>query len=278
MNPRSCPSGHPLLAEAIDRYWWYESAPGVHPVLPLLLPGTGAELVFHYRAPCAGALGDQASRPLPQAHVLSLRRRTLRLEARGPVGFIAVRLRTGMLHRFAALSGSDSVDALWSAQQLWGVAGRDLAERIALAASASERVGLLDAFLLTRCRASDILVERAAGALYAGQAVRPLAARLGIGERQLERRFRTLTGMAPVAMRRLGRLQQTVRDLLLDARRPLSDAALARGYADQSHFNHAFRALAGTTPSAYLGQARAGLHFYLPSMRRQPAPLHPCAP
>ncbi|MFP5394016.1 MAG: helix-turn-helix domain-containing protein [Gammaproteobacteria bacterium] len=260
---------HPSLAQAIDRFWVWESVPGQPVLLPTLAPGTGAELVCHFRAPPFGALGQGAAQRLPQAYLLALRRTPLRLAALEPVGFIAVRFRAGMLHRFVAIPGAQ-LHGICPVDALWGRAGAQLAEQVALAPSHGARLRLLQDFLLARQQSADRLVERASDQLYyhgATLSIDALAGQLAIGRRQLERRFKAVTGLSPVAMRRLGRLQQTLRALLLDPTRPLLETALAHGFGDQAHFNHEFKAAMGQAPLAYLAAARARPHFYQPPRR-----------
>ena len=43
---------------------------------------------------------------------------------------------------------------------------------------------------------------------------------------------------------------------LLDAGRPIADAAAAAGFADQAHLTRAFRRSLGYTPAAYAGARR----------------------
>lgn len=81
-----------------------------------------------------------------------------------------------------------------------------------------------------------------------------LAASLGLGARQLERRFVRGVGIPPRALARLVRFQQVFR---LAHDRPANpgiwaDVACAAGYYDQAHLLRDFRELAGTTPPRFL--------------------------
>ena len=76
-----------------------------------------------------------------------------------------------------------------------------------------------------------------------------LAARLGLSRYQLNRRFQGATGMTPHAFR-LDRRIDRARSLLR-AGAVLSEVALELGFADQSHFQRAFKARVAMTPGAY---------------------------
>lgn len=81
-------------------------------------------------------------------------------------------------------------------------------------------------------------------------AIPALAAGLGLSARQLERRFRAHVGLPPKAFARVARFDRAVRRL--GDGTPLALLALDCGYADQAHFSHEFRSLAGMAPRAYV--------------------------
>lgn len=137
-------------------------------------------------------------------------------------------------------------------------AHRDLPERLAAAASDTERVGLVLTALGEMHQppdpASRQLVEHAArrlGANAGGATVRALAAELHLSERRLQQLFAAQIGLAPSVWRRLQRLHRTLR-LLRMARTPQwAEMALRTGYYDQSHMINEFRALCGLTPRQF---------------------------
>ncbi|MBW7902955.1 MAG: AraC family transcriptional regulator [Rhodocyclaceae bacterium] len=261
----------PPLRPFVDRFWGWRSAPGERVALPRVLPGTGAEVFFHDAAPFRAADRDGAL-PLPQAHLLCLRSRSLPLLPQDVPGFVAVRLRAGRFGRLSATPLAECVDEPLPVEALWGAAGRALAAQVAEAAGFDARVDLIEAFLLRRlgCGVPDRLVEAAVDRLYgdpAGTTVARLADALAVGCRQLERRFLAAEGIAPAAFRRRVRFQKTVRRLLLDPGRPLLDAALEQGFHDQPHFCRDCRDLAGRPPGALLAEIRGATHFYNTSRR-----------
>ncbi|MBA5636270.1 AraC family transcriptional regulator [Duganella sp. LX20W] len=265
----------PPLQPYIDRLWGWESAPGETIALPTLLPGAGAELYFHYRRPFrhAGAAGDDGaalcSAPHAPAHLLSLRTVPLALATMAEVGFIAVRFRSGMLACFTPVPAAELHDRPRDVADVWGAPGRQCAAGVARADTHAERLTLIQQFLLRQLRPerADPLVEAAVDILYrshGGVRIEPLADRLHLGRRQLERRVLAWTGQTPAALRRLCRFHHTVRALLLAPGAPGLDTALRHGYFDQAHFIHDFRALAHTTPQRFLRQASGTTHFYNP--------------
>ena len=76
-----------------------------------------------------------------------------------------------------------------------------------------------------------------------------IAAQLGVGARQLERRFRADLGVGPAAAYRAMRLDYG-RWLITEGARRVGDAASLSGFADSAHFTREFRKRWGETPSA----------------------------
>lgn len=256
-----------VLKPFVDRLWGWESARGEIVLLPTVLPGTGAELYFHYRQPFRRMTELGTKTVCDAAHLFCVRRQPVPLCPASNIGFIAVRFRAGMLHRFTDIPGHALIDRVLSIDDLWGVAGKGLAARVAESGSMPERLRLIQDFLSKRLRveSTDDLVERAISSLYresSSISIEQLAMRMQIGRRQMERRFLQLTGQSPVEIRRLGRFQKVARSLLLVPSAAPLDVALTHGYYDQSHFNRDFRELAFAPPGRFLEMAQAKTHFY----------------
>lgn len=82
-----------------------------------------------------------------------------------------------------------------------------------------------------------------------------LAAQAGLSEYHFARMFKQTTGLAPhqfVMLRRLAKARELLRHTPL----PLTEIALACGFASPSHFSNRFRASEGVSPSAWRRQAR----------------------
>ncbi|WP_235560359.1 bifunctional transcriptional activator/DNA repair enzyme AdaA [Brevundimonas sp. Leaf363] len=87
-----------------------------------------------------------------------------------------------------------------------------------------------------------------AGALDGGD-VDGLAARLGVGERQLRRLFRQHLGAAPVSVAQTRRVL-LAKALIHDSDLSMAETALASGFGSVRRFNETFQALYGRPPSA----------------------------
>lgn len=96
---------------------------------------------------------------------------------------------------------------------------------------------------------------------HGGARIDDLAIRAGCTRRHLERLFLDQVGLTPKRLSRIRRFQRALATLeqaqASGARSAGLTAATVCGYADQSHFVHEFRELAGTTPSSDLLQRAA---------------------
>lgn len=84
-----------------------------------------------------------------------------------------------------------------------------------------------------------------------------LADRLGIGDRQLRRRFEQATGMSPKQYGRLLRHLNAIRLAEGTARPDWAGIAVEAGYTDQSHMIRDARAISGDSPARLHAERRA---------------------
>lgn len=136
---------------------------------------------------------------------------------------------------------------------------REVEDRLAESKDHSQRIHIVENFLLSlrQTRVPDGPVRKAVRLLQAQPSldVVSMAGQLGLGERQLERKFREWIGIGPKRFARLARFQQVVQNL---KRRPRSfESTLEQGFYDQAHFIKEFRAFTGTTPEAWMRAQRS---------------------
>jgi AraC family transcriptional regulator, regulatory protein of adaptative response / DNA-3-methyladenine glycosylase II len=105
---------------------------------------------------------------------------------------------------------------------------------------------------------SRALALIAAGALDGDAGVEELAARLGLGERQLRRLFMTHLGASPLAVAQTRRLL-LAKQLLHDTQMTMSEVSAAAGFGSLRRFNDTFQRMYGRPPSS-LRRARSSVH------------------
>jgi AraC-like DNA-binding protein len=227
----------PELASHACCVWTQTAGPAGH--VQRVLPDGCADIVF-----MAG--GELVVAGPATGHVL----------AEIPAGVTAIGVRFGPGAAGAALgmSASELQDRTVELAALWGAAGRELTERMALE-SPARRLGLLAAVLAQRLRDAappDPVVARAATLLASGMPVAETGREVALGERHLRRRFHDAVGYGPKMLQRIMRLRRFL-DLVEAMPAPdVGRAAIEVGYADQPHLTRESTALTGLPPAALL--------------------------
>jgi AraC-like DNA-binding protein len=172
-------------------------------------------------------------------------------------GSIDLKLNPLGAYTLTGLPLSELTGACVPLEEVFGVAGRALVARVRESEDWDARFNLIEDFLLERLDAGprpDPAVAwawRRLRASHGGVRVEALAAELGCSRRYLRDGFLRQVGLPPKTVGRLLRFQH-VRERIQRAPERWSEVAYAAGYADQSHLNREFRALAGTTPSDFV--------------------------
>ncbi len=190
----------------------------------------------------------------------------------GEVCSIGIRFRPGGAHPFLRFGLEALTDGDLMLEALWPREAREWGERLEETRGLQARLALLDTLLLERLvsPARDALLAQGVGLILAARGrlrVRDLEERLGLGARQLERRFRAAVGLSPKVLCRVARMQHAAELLERWPNAGGAELALAAGYYDQAHLGREFRALTGLSPGAY-ARERAGVGF----VQAAPAP------
>lgn len=191
---------------------------------------------------------------------------------------MGIRLRPGEAARLFAGLPKELTDGDAPLAELWGDAGRQLADGLLGVLDDADARGLDAAAIVARTapivehalRArlashgyeSDLRMRAAARLLGQGSRVHEAAAHVELSERQLARRFEERVGLSPKLFARVRRLQRASL-LMRRGRKPAEVAALA-GYADQAHFTREAHELSGVTPGELAIELCDGLDTSVP--------------
>ena len=252
---RRDPDVHPALAPFVERYWsvrWDRTGQ----------PPFRSEVLSHPSVNVSVETGDRPrfgfALPAVLVHGVVTRRFTVDLVGTGRV--TAAKFRPGGFRAFTGVLPARNSVAL-----LRGELALD-PDRLRTAVLAedddADRTAVLDAALaplapepdpayLDLLAVLDAMIDDRS--LVRVDQVAELAA---TSTRSLQRAFATYVGVSPKAVLARYRLQDAA--ALIDAGEVDDLAALAAdlGWFDQAHFSRDFRAVVGTTPSAYLNRAR----------------------
>lgn len=254
-----------LLKSYISRYWSWESDDSRIYSLPLLAPGTGAELIFHY--------GDSFSvrnsnTVIPEAHLLSLRNRSIDLTESNNIGIFSVRFRAGMLRYFTNIPLGDLFDSFINIEDIWGIDGKVLQDKILNCDSFDKRVSITEDFLLTKLRnrfSENELIDFAVDKIYSLNGFNQLSdisEELNISTRHFQRIFKKHLGESPKSIFKKSRFEHTIKSLLITKESNYLDTALNYGYYDQSHFIKDMNQYLMKSPKDFFIEKNFMSHFY----------------
>lgn len=247
----------PQLAPFVRLFWLLElDHPADFGPPERIAPDGVLEVVFHYRTPFDCRYAGEDFAPQPRSVAVSQTRRYVEIRPSGAVGMISIRFQPWGACHFFRPPLSELADVQRPAELLWGKDVFELEERLAEASGDTQRVALVEGFLLARLRRFEKTdVEPVVRAIWRRRgrvAVAGLCRHLGVGERRLQRACHRALGTTPKGFARLSRFLHACHVLRAGLEPSLTDAALACGYYDQSHFIADFKAFSGMTPRAFL--------------------------
>ncbi len=183
-----------------------------------------------------------------------LRGPLLKPEARrfaAPATIVGIRLRPGVAYLLTGIATETLVDRRIDCASMMPF--RDLVGANPRPCTPAEHIASLEQFLIARLEQAAIHpvvvsvlaeLERERGDLRAFD----LAARSGVGPRQLNRLMRRWVGFGPKRLATIVRFQATLHEMERSAQRPVAALAAQNGYFDQSHLTHDAVRFSGATP------------------------------
>jgi AraC-like DNA-binding protein len=196
-------------------------------------------------------------------HAFGIRQTVHRKLLRSGQRTVTARLQLGAADAVLGVPASAMAGRIVALEDLWGdAATRRLCRRLADARDTVAAAAILERAIAERLANAAGHHARAQLALAAADRltsanVNAVAADLGVSERHLRRVFRETVGVSPKAFAKLTRFQRALRAAREDAPASWASIAVAAGYYDQAHLIAEFRAIAGVTPRALLGELRA---------------------
>ncbi len=243
----------PHLAGVVACYWTYGGGADV-------VPSEGVGPDFVVPDGCMDLLFDLSE---GTGHIVGAMTEPLVVERSPSDKLLGVRFRPGAAGALVGEPAHRFTDRVVPVRDADTPLPRTVTERLCEAAETGHEMDELDAlvgraWLDARPRhdpraltAASLVADRR-GRL----SVTELATAVGLGRRQLERRFLATVGVPPRTALRVARFQAALIGLQRDRDKPLSWIALDAGYHDQAHFTREFRRLAGETPGAYRARRR----------------------
>jgi AraC-like DNA-binding protein len=235
-----------------------------------ILPSTTPYVIVQYRTPTTSVrrFGELVIPHQPYRHIVTtVQTGVVTILPRDPVGTIVVRLKPEAAAGLLGHNHHEFVDRKIELGSVFdAVAVNSLVEAVAAARSSYERQVTVLRFLSAKLlpHEPDPIVRRAAARLRSNPSLRVglLAAQLGVSERHLSRKFKSVFGTGPKSFARIARVERA----LASGRRGLdwADVACACGFTDQAHMVHDFNTIVGAAPDHFfrrvssIGRAQSG--------------------
>lgn len=188
----------------------------------------------------------------------------------GVVDIVGIRLQPWGAMSLLPVPAAELRDRLLPLELLASSIARDLPDQLREQTSVLTRAATVftylsqlvgDASPRPRARARAIVREATNGP--EAMTVRSLAARLGLGQRQVERELDRYVGLRPKMLLRIARFQRALAVARADESLRWSAVAARAGFYDQAHLTHEFRRFAACTPAQYLGRDRSLTDLFL---------------
>jgi AraC-like DNA-binding protein len=250
------------LAPYVHCVWSFSSADAAL-VSDRIVPDGRPELIVHLGEPFAELSADGKWVTQPRALFAGQVTKPLQLRAQGPSTVIGVRFRPAGARPFLGSPLAFATDQRVELEEAMPGVGAIFLMGMMAAGSLSERIELIQEFVADCIVAQeyqrDLTVEACVARIEATAGTLELEAMIeesGLGRRQLERRFSDSVGVGPALLASIFRFRRVFDLLERDATRPWTDAAIAAGYFDQSHFIREFKRFVGCTPTEFVERAQ----------------------
>lgn len=260
-----------FLSKYIDRFYVLKKSNNIQFSLPMVLPGTGLELLFHIE----NSLSVNSNK-LEESHIVCSRE-VFKFDKTNNANFISVRFKSGAFRHFTSIPYSELNDKYLSISEIWGNKGRELRNRLNEIENLQQKIKLIENFLILRLTENKLEKNEKwddiISVLYKDfKTVNliELSKNSNLSYRQFERNFKQQFGITAKKFQRITRLQDTIKKSLLNDSAFYLHNALDNGYFDQSHFINEFQNLVGLKPMDYLLKENSEEHFYFKSIENIP--------
>jgi len=255
----------PKLAPYVRCFWVYEGeASDAEPYIYRGYADGCTELVFHYQGVYDQLIDGRVESSFA-AGIVAQTRKYSRFIVNRDFGIFGCYLYPYALPKLFRYPAIDFTDQMAEFDSVLGAAGRELEERVLVAATNEERVTIMSAFLerrLTAVRTTEPLVFASIRKIIDERGlvnIRRLAREHFFSDRQFERKFKEFSGFSPKLYSRIIRFQAALKEY--GSNKSLTDIAYDCGYYDQSHFINDFREFSGYNPKVYFSGKAEGSEY-----------------
>lgn len=248
------------LATLVKCYWTLESPKEQTPVRNTIVPDGCMKLIFHYGDPYKHYDAQGKGSLLPKAFLIGQLTQPYEVEPTGETGTFFVCFHPNGFSPFSSIPVKEMENTAVPLEQLFGEKGREFGKQILNAGTTAQRIQLAEAFLLKRLTESaniDHIVHSTVETILTANgrlSVDELSKQNQTNRRQLSRKFSSTIGLSPKQLSKTIRIQASLKMLLNQDVKSLTDLAYENEYYDQAHFIKDFKEFTGLTPKEFYGE------------------------
>jgi AraC-like DNA-binding protein len=263
-------SAPPPLSDVVRCVWLLSGPASATPVPQPVVPDGCAEVVLNLADPFRRFRAGDRWETQPRSMVVGQITEAVVIAPSGGVDLVGIRLQPWGAFSVLPVPATDLRDVLLPLDAIAADMARDLPDALREESTAVARAAIVFRYVACHARRTPASLRSRARAIVAeatrqpeATTVRCLAARLGLGERQVERELDRHVGLRPKMLLRIARFQRALSVARADETLTWSAVAARAGYFDQAHLTHEFRRFAACTPSEFLGRDRSLTDLFL---------------
>jgi AraC-like DNA-binding protein len=248
------------LKDFVKCYWTLEGDKENTPLKNTIVPDGTMKLIFHYGDTYKHHPNNGMSIILPKCFLIGQLTKPYVVEPIGITGSFVVRFHPNGFLPFSTIPIKEMENTAVPLDKLFGENGKELEQNILNAKTTSERINLIENFLLERLKNKQIIDTVVKSTIDAilnanGQfSVTEHSKKSNVNRRHLARKFSTTIGLSPKQLSKTIRLQATLKKLLTEEVTSFTELAYENEYFDQAHFIKDFKEFTGITPKEFYGE------------------------
>lgn len=247
------------LQPFVKCFWTLEAEASHAIVKQRIVPDGCMELIIHYGDHFRQYFEDGTSIIQPRSFIFGQISSPLEIAPLGVTGIVAARFHPEGLVPFLSIPVATLENKAVETSGIFGKKGRSLEEAVLSAQDNTERVKLIESFLLAALAeppAIDTMAKTCVDTIFQcrGQlGIEGLAGKLKMNRRNMERKLASTVGISPKQLSKLARMQATLKMLAQNKDGKLTSLAYEGGYYDQAHFIKDFKEFTGISPKSFFG-------------------------
>ena len=247
----------PELAAYVRFFWVLEcDASPDKPYVHRSMADGCAELIFHYNGQFDELTNTQTTEKSFTSGIHGQSQFFRRFIIKQNFGIFGVYLFPYAIPVFFSVPAPELSNQMPDLFSFLGNEGKELEEKIGLAANTTQRVDILITYLKKKLTKSSLPPPAVFATIKniiqnkGFSTVQELAGQTCLSTRQFERNFKAFSGFTPKLYSRIIRFQAALNEYG-NHQKTLTEIGLSCGYFDQSHFIHEFKTFSGYHPGLY---------------------------